>query len=161
MKNRIVIALFALCVLAVTQTSHADRYQRAQNDNPFRLVAYVLHPIGIAAEYVVMRPVHWVVSQPQLDVVFGHQSHVRDDGTYFEWNHGDYSPSIAAERNARAGGSNEGYQSSEKAEMEMKEAEKKRMAEQKKAAEMEKAEKEKMKAAEEKKAAEKAESEKQ
>jgi hypothetical protein len=97
MKKKAIVALLAVLMLSFAASSNADRYQRNQSDNPFRLVGYVLHPVGIGLEYGVMRPIHWLVSQPDLDIVFGHQSHPQEDGTYFEWVHGDFSPSIAEE----------------------------------------------------------------
>lgn len=100
MKKTIAVAMLALAALSLAAPSMAHRYERATNDNPFRLLAYAGHPIGLAAEYIVMRPIHWVVSQPHLDIVFGHQPSTKEDGTYFEWTHGDYSPSIAKEREA-------------------------------------------------------------
>ena len=90
------LAAIALVALGST-TAHADRYQRGRNDNPLRLIGYALYPVGLAAEYLVMRPIHWVVSQPHLDVVFGHKATLKEEGAYFEWGHGDYSPSIAEE----------------------------------------------------------------
>lgn len=91
------LALTCLLMVAAVMPVHADRYRRAQNDHPLRLVGYVLFPVGLAVEYVVMRPIHWVVSQPNLDILFGHQPTLAEEGTYFEWTHGDYTPSIAAE----------------------------------------------------------------
>jgi len=40
-----------------------------------RLVAYAIHPVGFALEWLVMRPLHFVVSQPDLERVFGHVPH--------------------------------------------------------------------------------------
>lgn len=103
MKKPLFVALLMTLMIGICATpSLADRYQRRQSDNPFRLVGYALHPVGLALEYAVMRPVHWFVSQPTMDVVFGHQPSMSEDGTYFEWGHGDYSPSIAEERAAVA-----------------------------------------------------------
>ena len=99
-KKLAVICALGLGLLSTVPTN-ADRYTRAHGDNPMRLVAYVLHPVGLAAEFVVMRPIHWVVSQPNLDIVFGHQPAVEQDGTYFEWRNGNFAPSIAQERNNR------------------------------------------------------------
>lgn len=87
-----------IAIAAMAVPASADRYRRSTNDNPFRIVGYALHPVGLLIEYSIMRPIHWVVSQPDLDIVFGHQPAPQDDGTYFEWVHGDYSPSIAEER---------------------------------------------------------------
>lgn len=99
MKNSSHILIFLVAVIAATAFSPllADRYRRNKSDNPFRLISYVVHPVGILLEYSVMRPIHWVVSQPHLDIIFGHQASLADEGTYFEWVHGDFSPSIAEE----------------------------------------------------------------
>ena len=98
MNKKAAVLLLTLALIGLSVPSRADRYNRATGDNPARLVAYALHPLGLAVEFVVMRPVHWVVSQPHLDIVFGHESAVEQDGTYFEWKHGNFKPSIAAEK---------------------------------------------------------------
>lgn len=54
-----------------------------------------------------MRPIHWFASQPNLDIIHGHQPSVREDGTYFEWVHGDYTPSIAKERETARNNNNQ------------------------------------------------------
>ncbi|MCC6546240.1 hypothetical protein IT570_03640 [Candidatus Sumerlaeota bacterium] len=102
MKKKLVVAFALAAVLAATATSNADRYTRAHGDNPMRILGYVLNPVGLALEYVVMRPIHWVVSQPDMDIVFGHKSAPEQEGTYFEWTHGDFAPSIGEERDDRA-----------------------------------------------------------
>lgn len=40
--------------------------------HPFRLVAYAVHPIGVALEWAIMRPLHWAVSRPSTAPIFGH-----------------------------------------------------------------------------------------
>ena len=70
------IATMALLVLAgmpVSAGAH-DAYDDSQS-HPLRLVAYAVHPIGFAVEWLVMRPIHFVVSQPELERVFGHVPH--------------------------------------------------------------------------------------
>ncbi len=51
-----------------------DGYDDSQA-HPLRLLAYAVHPIGFAAEWLITRPIHAIVSQPELHRVFGHQSH--------------------------------------------------------------------------------------
>jgi len=78
-------------------TARADSYQRLSTDgHVLRLVAYVLHPVGIVLEYGITRPVHWVVSQPHLDILLGHKAQPGD--VFFEWKHGDHSPGMAEVR---------------------------------------------------------------
>ena len=51
-----------------------DGYDDSQA-HPLRLAAYAVHPVGFALEWLVTRPIHAIVSQPDLQRVFGHQSH--------------------------------------------------------------------------------------
>jgi len=51
-----------------------DAYDDSQS-HPLRLVAYLLNPVGFATEWLIMRPIHFAVSQPQLERVFGHTPH--------------------------------------------------------------------------------------
>ncbi len=99
MKRKLTAALLALAFVALMAApASAHRYNRTNDGHPMRLVAYALHPVGIALEYVIMRPVHAFVSGDDVDIWFGHDSNLSDDGTYDEWLHGDYEPSIKVER---------------------------------------------------------------
>ena len=40
--------------------------------HPLRLVAYALHPVGYTVEWLFMRPIHALVSQPELCPIFGY-----------------------------------------------------------------------------------------
>ena len=51
-----------------------DGYDDSQA-HPLRIVAYAVHPVGYALEWLLTRPIHAIVSQPELHRVFGHQSH--------------------------------------------------------------------------------------
>ncbi len=52
----------------------ADEYDDSQS-NPLRLLAYIIHPVGYSLEWLVTRPFHEVVAQPDLEPVFGHDVH--------------------------------------------------------------------------------------
>lgn len=43
--------------------------------HPLRIAAYAVHPVGVALKYLVAWPIHWVVSRPSLEEVFGHTPH--------------------------------------------------------------------------------------
>ncbi len=61
-----------------------DDYDDSQS-HPFRIAAYLLNPVGYALEWIIFRPMHWVVAQPNLLEVFGHTSHqgaTIDDTSY-------------------------------------------------------------------------------
>ena len=56
--------------------AYYDEYDDSQS-HPLRLVAYALHPVGFALEWLIVRPIHALVSQPELEPVFGHTPHGR------------------------------------------------------------------------------------
>ena len=86
MRKYLLAVAFALMVLALPSVSQAHVYDRDDSDHPLRYLAYAVHPIGIALEYAVLRPIHWVVSQPNLDIIFGHEPRPeKEKGTYFKW----------------------------------------------------------------------------
>jgi hypothetical protein len=58
-----------------------DAYDDSQS-HPLRIAAYGLHAAGYLVEYVVFRPLHFVVSNPQLEPVFGHGPHESPFGDY-------------------------------------------------------------------------------
>ena len=79
-------SLFALA-LAVTLLGapSAARAHDAYDDSeshPLRIVAYGLHPVGWALEWIAMRPLHFVVSNPRLEPIFGHIPHESPFGGY-------------------------------------------------------------------------------
>jgi hypothetical protein len=64
--------LLAALLLASASPATADEYDARRAGHPLRVVAYALHPIGVALDWMLFRPAHWVVHQPVLSHVFGH-----------------------------------------------------------------------------------------
>jgi hypothetical protein len=81
-KRLIAISLLAVA-LAVPGIAPADdcEYDESQS-HPLRIAAYLVHPIGVALKWAVAWPIHYVVSRPGADVVFGHRPH--DDYAFDE-----------------------------------------------------------------------------
>ena len=77
MRKLIMVAV-AAALLGSAQVSlavtGADDYDDSQS-HPLRLAAYLIHPIGFTLEWLVTRPFHELVAQPDLAPVFGHTSH--------------------------------------------------------------------------------------
>lgn len=73
--QRFSCALFALALIAFAsaQPSRADDYDEKSSGHPLRIVAYVLHPVGVAIDYLVLRPAHWLGSHEPLKTIFGHE----------------------------------------------------------------------------------------
>jgi len=66
-----VLSLVASLALVATPAA-ADEYDARRAGHPLRVVAYVLHPVGVALDYLLFRPAHWVGSQPVIRTIFGH-----------------------------------------------------------------------------------------
>jgi hypothetical protein len=69
-----------LACMPVRADAH-DAYDDSQS-HPLRLAAYVIHPVGFALEWLVTRPIHFLVSQPKLEPIFGHVPHEDPFGSY-------------------------------------------------------------------------------
>lgn len=89
-----------ILLMSATQPASADRYNRDYSGHPLQIISYPVHAVGIGLEYLVTRPIHYLVSRDNADILFGHYAQAKDDGTYFEWTHGDLKPSVAVERAA-------------------------------------------------------------
>jgi len=76
MKRFVVAAAVGLCVWAAAGRAVAlpDDYDDTQS-HPLRVIAYLMNPVGFAAEWLIFRPFHYVVSRPYLEGVFGHKRH--------------------------------------------------------------------------------------
>jgi hypothetical protein len=59
--------------LGAVSPSQADEYDPKRAGHPLRIVAYVVHPIGVAVDYLFLRPMHWLGSQQPLATIFGHE----------------------------------------------------------------------------------------
>lgn len=65
----------AALVFALAGTSPAlaaeDEYDAADAGNPVRITAYVLHPVGVIYDYLILRPAWWVGSHEPFRTFFG------------------------------------------------------------------------------------------
>jgi hypothetical protein len=77
------IASLALVVglMVATDARAHDAYDDSQA-HPLRLIAYAVNPVGFALEWAVTRPIHFLVSTPGLDKIFGHTPHQDPYGGY-------------------------------------------------------------------------------
>ena len=81
-KHLLMTLVVAVGLVAVPAIGRAhDAYDDTQS-HPLQLIAYAIHPIGYAIEWAVMRPIHFVVSQPGTERVFGHTPHESPFGDY-------------------------------------------------------------------------------
>lgn len=85
MKRLIAVLLMASMLVVGAAAARADepvvdQYEDAFS-NPLRLAYYLIHPIGFTAEWLIMRPLHFIVSRPYLDKVFGYEP-IGEEGAY-------------------------------------------------------------------------------
>ena len=73
--------VLAVVMLSVTLALSAgpvgavpDDYDDTES-HPLRIIAYLVYPIGFAAEWLIFRPFHYFVSRPETEPVFGHKPH--------------------------------------------------------------------------------------
>ena len=85
MKTKLVLILtLAAAFMVLSSVATADDYERGEDDCPIRILAYVVHPVGMLAEYTITRPVHWVTKQIHLNKVFGNKDDTYQDAS-FKW----------------------------------------------------------------------------
>ena len=64
-----------VCLFSTPRQALADEYDDSQS-HPLRVVAYVSHPVGVALEWLLARPFHFLVSgSKELESLSGHRPH--------------------------------------------------------------------------------------
>jgi len=64
--------LLALGLLVSASPAAADEYDPTYAGHPLRIIAYVAHPIGVAFDYLLFRPAHWIGMHEPFKTIFGH-----------------------------------------------------------------------------------------
>ncbi len=86
MKKTLFAALLAAALMFSARPASAHDYDRDDSDYPLRYIAYVVHPIGVAVEYAILRPIHWIVSRDAVNEIFGHYPNATEpEEEYFRW----------------------------------------------------------------------------
>jgi hypothetical protein len=71
-RSWIAVSIAASLLLGASAT-RADEYDPQRAGHPVRIIAYVVHPVGVVLDLLIFRPAHWVGSLPVLDKFFGHE----------------------------------------------------------------------------------------
>ena len=69
------LAAFILVVLLwvpVAPAMAAD-YEPEDAGNPLRIASYIIHPVGVVFDYLILRPMYWVGSHEPFRTIFGRQ----------------------------------------------------------------------------------------
>ena len=103
---RLKLAVLCMCcamLLAAATPAWAHDYDRNDTDNPMRVVAYIVHPVGVLLEWTITRPIHWLAMQPGFSYVMGHDPHPQADVVVplHKWEeHGIQEPAAASAASA-------------------------------------------------------------
>jgi outer membrane protein OmpA-like peptidoglycan-associated protein len=76
-RSKLIVLTFVISLAFATKTGFAapDEYDESQS-NPLRVAAYLAHPLGVIAEWLLFRPFHYLVSATeQNERLFGHRPH--------------------------------------------------------------------------------------
>jgi hypothetical protein len=66
------IATCAVLLLLVGATpSAAEEYENTYTGHPLRILAYVVHPIGVILDVLIFRPAHWIASHEPIKKLVG------------------------------------------------------------------------------------------
>ena len=72
-RRSLLAGAMALALLAGAAPASADEYEPKRAGHPLRIVAYVVHPVGVAIDYLILRPAHWIGSHEPFKTIFGHE----------------------------------------------------------------------------------------
>jgi hypothetical protein len=65
------LAVLALLVSARPVHATTEVYDPKRAGNPVRIAAYIMHPVGVLIDYVIMRPAWWIGSHEPFRTIFG------------------------------------------------------------------------------------------
>jgi len=69
--------VFAVSMFAIAAPAAADEYDPQYAGHPLRVIAYVVHPVGVALDLLIFRPAHWIGSYEPIALLFGHEQYTR------------------------------------------------------------------------------------
>lgn len=79
MKKGLCLLGLVAMLMSVPAISHAHSYDSDDAGHPLRYIAYVVHPVGVALQEYIFRPLHrWLSASEARGFWFGHQVHEND-----------------------------------------------------------------------------------
>ena len=61
----------AVALCAGVAPAQAEEYRSDEAGHPLRILAYVVHPIGVTYDYLILRPAFWIGSHDPFKTLFG------------------------------------------------------------------------------------------
>jgi hypothetical protein len=75
---RVLVVTLLLCT-AFSARAEEAYYDPQRAGHPIRIAAYVLHPVGVLIDYLLLRPAWWVGQREPARTIFGVQAERPDD----------------------------------------------------------------------------------
>ncbi len=72
-RGRAWLAVLMLGFLLSASPAAAEEYEPANAGQPVRVAGYLLHPVGVIFDFLVLRPAYWVGSHEPFRSFFGRQ----------------------------------------------------------------------------------------
>jgi len=67
------LSVFLAVATVNVNVASADDYDASMAGHPLRIIAYILHPVGVVLDYLIMRPAHWLASHEPIQTLVGHE----------------------------------------------------------------------------------------
>jgi len=67
--------LVVVALLGAPSFAAAEEYNPHEAGHPLRIAAYIVHPVGVALDYLIMRPAWWVGSHEPFRTLFGREDY--------------------------------------------------------------------------------------
>jgi hypothetical protein len=72
-RKSLVAAALASSLLLAAAPALGDDHDSEDSGHPLRMVAYLVHPVGVIIDTLIFRPAHWIVSFEPFKTLFGHE----------------------------------------------------------------------------------------
>ena len=69
---RVGVLVLAVALLGPVSVARADDHDPQESGHPLRIIAYIVHPVGVIVDTLIFRPAHWLVHKGPLPTLFGH-----------------------------------------------------------------------------------------
>jgi hypothetical protein len=66
-----VLVLLLLATSVANASEERQKYNSDESGHPLRVVAYILHPIGVILDRLFLRPAYWLGSQEPIKTLVG------------------------------------------------------------------------------------------
>jgi hypothetical protein len=68
-----IATLCALALALAAAPASADEHRSDRAGHPLKIVATILHPVGVVIDYLIFRPAHWLQNREPVKTLTGHE----------------------------------------------------------------------------------------